>query len=617
MASTLSLFQRRVAFLVFTAVSPNSYLLLDAMTKRVNFDEELNQVREFERIPREEKLDFWVSKAEIKLFRQEMQAEALMEQAQTLVKTTVLELSNKTEEDDEVRQIVEGIMLQGIDGVLDFLSKHGKSILPSDTTPESNSETNAANANPELQVRNMVKHKLIVVRKDTFLSQEELELQVDQIMKLPRPNIVEFLEQTKPLEKPPPPVAPAVAFNWMTDSTDYWGDLPYDVQLAAGDLGYNEAAWNGGTQPEESDKVWEDLTPNQQVAAVKIGYNAYTWDGIQPPVALSQEQIMMQKIREMVQQKMRKEHPDMPEQEFGKVIDKIMTLPKETIKEYLQKPLAISASSSSSLKKQEKIVTDVSDSDEGEEGDSKESDSSDEDENMVAGFVLDVDDDDNKPMDDDSSSNEEIMSGFVLDVNDEDNEPMDDDSSSSEKRENDTSEQDDDGSSPTSVDDHAESPMAEPATTKVEENELLYTLTDDSDGEKRMSDLLQNSQVGLDNMYVPSDDEMDRDDDDDDETDQETFKPLLQQTQQEHQSSATSLLGGGEDSLRRRSLAAAVTDGDDKDEATPLLKSVTKEEEPQKAKTKLLKRPILILPGVLLLGYGIYIVGSLLHKKVQ
>jgi hypothetical protein len=357
--------------------------------------------------------------------------QALMEQAKELVKNTVLEMSKKAEEDEEVRQVVEMVMSQGIDGVLDFLSQHVKNMLPtelpSDTT-NSNTETAvpAGNVDPELQVRNMVKHKLIFVQKETFLSHEDLERQVDQIMLLPRPKIVEFLEHAKPSQ--------------LAVNTDYWADLPEEIQQAARDLGYDEEAWNTGQQPEESDKVWEDLTPKQQAAAAKIGYNPYTWDGIEPPPAaapavpepMTQEQIMMQKIRELVRQQMEQEQPFKSTEELEQAIDKIMILPKDQIKGYLQKTLVVKTTAEEPPTKLQKTITDVGDSVEGEN-------------EIISGFVLDDDDEDNKPLessddssddssndesDDDEQHNEEMLSGFVLDVDEEDKKPMDDDSSS-------------------------------------------------------------------------------------------------------------------------------------------------------------------------------------------
>jgi hypothetical protein len=103
-----------------------------------------------------------------------------MEQAKELVKNTVLEMSKKAEEDEEVRQIVEKVMSQGIDGVLDFLSQHGNSILPTvlptDTT-NSNTETAvpAGNVDPELQVRHHRKEFQVILEHVSMGEQVEDE----------------------------------------------------------------------------------------------------------------------------------------------------------------------------------------------------------------------------------------------------------------------------------------------------------------------------------------------------------------------------------------------------------------------------------------------------------
>jgi hypothetical protein len=642
------------------------------MTKQVTFDEDLNQVREFERIPPEEKYNFWISKAEIKLFRKEMQAEALMEQAKELVKNTVLEMSKKAEEDEEVRQVVEKVMSQGIDGVLDFLSQHGNSILPTvlptDTT-NSNTETAvpAGNVDPELQVRNMVKHKLIFVQKETFLSHEDLELQVDQIMLLPRPKIVEFLEHAKPSQLAVKE-QPSTPFNWMTDSTDYWADLPEEIQQAAGDLGYDEVAWNTGQQPEESDKMWEDLTPKQQAAAAKIGYNPYTWDGIEPPPAagaaavpepMTQEQIMMQKIQELVRQKMEQEQPFKSKEELQQAIDKIMILPKDQIKGYLQKTLVVKTTAEEPPTKLQKTVLDDDDED------NKPLESSDDS----------SDDSSNDESDDDEQHNEEIISGFVLDVDEEDKKPMDDDSSSDSTSENDDSDvREDDGSSneasasdndDTADDDKDSSIAAEPTSEprskqaprkdsfKAEEDELLANFMGDGEGddgkekqdtgindtheeEEFLSNFLRESKphVGLDNMYVPSDDELDLDDDETDQQQDASSSPSKPVSSSANDTTTTfttttttttveedSTPRASGDALRQRSSAATITstaNNDDKNESTPLLKPKNDKPaaDPQKT-TKQRGALWMILPGLLLVGYGMFILGSLLHNDIR
>eukprot|EP00980_Cylindrotheca_fusiformis_P002724 scaffold629_cov140-Cylindrotheca_fusiformis.AAC.1 len=588
------------------------------MTKHVNFDEELNKVQEFERIPREEKMNHWVSREQIQLFRQELQAEAIMEQAKAMVTKTVLELSKKSEESEEVQQMVGTVMSQGIDGVLDFLSEHGQSILPTDDAATSSNREAAIPApivDPEGQVRNMVRRKLVLVQEESFLSQEDLERHVDTIMKMPRANIAEFLQQENKSSKThattavDKSLATQAHYNWMTDGNKYWSDLPKEIQDAAGDLGYDEDAWDNGKQPEESDKVWEDLNPKQQAAASKIGYDMYTWDGIDPPA--SEEQIMMEKVRELVEIKMRKEHPHMPQEDFDQVIDNIMSLPKERIKEYLQKPLAVPVPVTSAGEppmKQQKTIATVSDSEEEE--------SDDEDINeAVASFVLDTDEDDTKPMDSSSSSaslhddeGELISTGFVLDVNEDDNKPMDEDDDSSSSRNGPSDEESDGGNEESTSSSTVSSPKQE-ANLQEEKEKLLF----DQHGEP---------EAGLDNLYVPADDETDLED----ET--EHLLPENDATQLQQDS-----VGSGDSSLRQRSLAASANEntsarsnmkGDGKDnEATPLLEASSNDSNddddnnngaPSTKSTKM--NPLLILPGLLLVGCGIFVLKSLVNKKV-
>ena len=59
---------------------------------------------------------------------------------------------------------------------------------------------------------------------------------------------------------------------------EFWQDLPEEIQVAYGVLGYNETAWNGGIEPESSGLYWDEVTPEQQEAALFIGYTSEMWD---------------------------------------------------------------------------------------------------------------------------------------------------------------------------------------------------------------------------------------------------------------------------------------------------------------------------------------------------
>ena len=59
---------------------------------------------------------------------------------------------------------------------------------------------------------------------------------------------------------------------------EFWQDLPEEIQVAYGVLGYNETAWNGGIEPESSGLYWDEITPEQQEAALFIGYTSEMWD---------------------------------------------------------------------------------------------------------------------------------------------------------------------------------------------------------------------------------------------------------------------------------------------------------------------------------------------------
>lgn len=67
-----------------------------------------------------------------------------------------------------------------------------------------------------------------------------------------------------------------VATNWYTQ---YWADLPENVQESAGLLGYTEARWNAGESVYTDRLHWHELTPVQQASAYLVfGYDEDSWN---------------------------------------------------------------------------------------------------------------------------------------------------------------------------------------------------------------------------------------------------------------------------------------------------------------------------------------------------
>jgi histidinol phosphatase-like enzyme len=306
------------------------------MTKHVSIDEESNQVKEFPLLPPEDKTDFWVSKGDIARFRKEVQAEDLLSSARDMVTKTIMEVNHKAEEDEETKQQVESVMSGGIERVLQFLAQHGVKLIP---PPGMSPQETAQSSNAEQQVRNMLREKLMA-EQPSGLSDELLARQIHQIMQLPRNKILEFLRQPSATQPPLPP-----RFNWFKDCTDYWADIPPQIQQAIRVLGYNEDLWNNSKQPEESNKAFQDLSELQQKAVLFLGSTPEQWDSDEPPPSPpaeepSQDQIMMQQIQELVKTKLLSEQTFNSDETLQGAIHEIMGLPKEKIKEYLQMPPA-------------------------------------------------------------------------------------------------------------------------------------------------------------------------------------------------------------------------------------------------------------------------------------
>jgi hypothetical protein len=119
----------------------------------------------------------------------------------------------------------------------------------------------------------------------------------DAIMKQSKEQILSFLEQSSSSAAAKEEISSAAlflieqsstsstpkqqsdgSFNWLSDCTDYWQDIPADIQQAAKDLGYTQALWDNSLQPVESNEWWQDLSASQRNAAEKLGYHQTTWD---------------------------------------------------------------------------------------------------------------------------------------------------------------------------------------------------------------------------------------------------------------------------------------------------------------------------------------------------
>eukprot|EP00980_Cylindrotheca_fusiformis_P002726 scaffold629_cov140-Cylindrotheca_fusiformis.AAC.3 len=334
------------------------------MTKHVVFNESSNQVKEYIHLDPDDKTNYWVSKEDIMRFRREVHAEALLSQTRAMVTKVIMGLNQKTEEDEMTTQQVDSIMAGGMQGTLQFLDQNGVKLAPPPPLPPPPPPppSQAAMSDQEMagqqQVRNMIRQKLLADRP-TGVSEDALERQIQQIMQLPRPKILEFLQQ----QQPPPPRR----INWIVDSTDYWKDLPPTIRQAAQVLGYNEELWNNSEQPNESDMAFRNLSEMQQRAVLYLGSTPDQWDNndeaSSPPPPPpppededdedeevfsesdeevqkepTQDEIMMIKIRELVATKLRSDHNFPSEAAFQRAIGQIMSLPRDKIKEFLQKP---------------------------------------------------------------------------------------------------------------------------------------------------------------------------------------------------------------------------------------------------------------------------------------
>lgn len=300
------------------------------MTKHVSINESSNEVKRVSNVAEEEKVNYWVSKEDIDRFKKEFQAEALLSQSRVMVTKVIIGLNQKTLEDEATRHQVDAIMSGGMQNVLQFLAQHGVELTP--PSPPGTRTMTPQQAAGEQQVRNMIRQKLIS-EQPGGVSEEVLGRQIHQIMFMPRVKILEFLQQ----QQAPPPPPPR--FNWIVDCSDYWVDLPPPVQQAAQTLGCTEEMWNSSEQPEESNKAFQYLSDIQKRAVLYLGSTPDQWDTIEQPI-MSQDDIMMQKIQELVTAKLQSEHKFPSNEAFQGAIRQVMSLPRDKIKEFLQTPPA-------------------------------------------------------------------------------------------------------------------------------------------------------------------------------------------------------------------------------------------------------------------------------------
>jgi hypothetical protein len=62
------------------------------------------------------------------------------------------------------------------------------------------------------------------------------------------------------------------------DEDAWWRNLPDQIRVAAGVLGYTEEVWDKGKEPPSCNKSWANLSPEEQRAATILGYNEIKWD---------------------------------------------------------------------------------------------------------------------------------------------------------------------------------------------------------------------------------------------------------------------------------------------------------------------------------------------------
>jgi hypothetical protein len=226
--------------------------------KQVSVDESSNEVWIFPRISPQEKPNVWLTKTEIGQFRKEAQEEVMMEQVRNLVKAKLVEeyskeceydgptgtdASNEEDLEERVKQMegrLDRIMKQSHEQILSFLE-------PSSFSAAAKEEPSTAAAQLSL-----IEQSSTTSTTSTSTSTSKQQQSDDE--------------------------EDSSSFNWLSDCTEYWHDIPADIQQAAKDLGFTQPLWDNSLQPEESNKWWLDLSASQRKAAEKLGYHRTTWD---------------------------------------------------------------------------------------------------------------------------------------------------------------------------------------------------------------------------------------------------------------------------------------------------------------------------------------------------
>jgi len=349
------------------------------MVKHVMIDEGSNKVKEYQFTELEKQTKAY-SKEELARFRQQFQAESIMEKVRGMVTKIMIQKADHSRHavtPQMVESQVNVVMNKSIDEILNFLAENGVKLPPPPPPPPpppllppapraTPARPAGSAASGEHKLRQMLQQKLM---NETDLRGAALANKVDQIMSFPKPKIFSILQSPIPQPRTsavaPPRPAPSTTsqkrpYNWIKECNDHWDYLPPPVQEALKVLGYNETFWNKNEQPALSDKAYPDLTPHQQKAIRILGCSPQEWDeeteDITPPQATTttavddkkktvispEERAMMLKIKEMVTFKLRAElnlTGDEPAELLKRAVMEILNLPKEGVEEFLKRPL--------------------------------------------------------------------------------------------------------------------------------------------------------------------------------------------------------------------------------------------------------------------------------------
>lgn len=151
----------------------------------VQFDESSNTVNQLPPLSPSQKLKLWVSKDDVHNTRQQVHREAILEQAEELVrKAAVKDLGNFVTQkklDQKVQQVLNG----GPDAIRAYVQEHDSDAMESMSKEGDSRQLKA--------IRKSVKSK-VVTDEIVFLSAEDVEQKVNAIMELPHSQILKFLQ---------------------------------------------------------------------------------------------------------------------------------------------------------------------------------------------------------------------------------------------------------------------------------------------------------------------------------------------------------------------------------------------------------------------------------------